>query len=68
MTDRIELLAAINRVRRQFPRQLDVLLVCEAAEQSAVGSQPKVGGFDRTAYMREYMRVRRAGGVVSSSS
>lgn len=60
-----ELLAAIGRLRRTMPRNPDVMMVCEAAEKSAVtvSADGKVKPkFDRNTYQRELMRKRRAEG------
>ena len=48
-------MAVIGRLRRAQPRNDDVLFVCEELEK--VVTKPK---FDRKAYMRQYMRDRRA--------
>jgi hypothetical protein len=59
-----ELLAIIAKVRRAMPRNADVMIVCDAAEQfvvKIVASQLKPR-FDRKTYQRELMRKRRAEG------
>ena len=62
-----ELLATIGRLRRNMPRNGDVLDVCEALEKlltkpatPVVANLPERLGFDRTSYQREYMRRYRA--------
>ena len=64
----VELVQAIARLKRAFPRNADVLAVCEALEGQqapAIGKlvcdPPASETFDRRAYQRDYMRKRRAG-------
>ena len=60
--------ATIGRLRRNMPRNPDVLQLCEFAEALMVRTpeaKPKSkraaeGSFDRRAYQRELMRKRRA--------
>jgi len=59
----VELVQAVARLRRNFPRNADVLLVCEALERGEQPAAPIVltsETFDRRAYQRDYMRKRRA--------
>lgn len=47
-----------------MPRNEDVMLVCDQLEKTIVKIGPNgdlVPKFNKTAYMREYMRKRRAG-------
>jgi hypothetical protein len=57
MTDRSAIFEATARLRRQFPRSEDVLLICAEAERvvNAGRGAPKR---DRAGYMREW-RARK---------
>lgn len=66
-----DLLSIIARVKRSMPRNADVMAVCDALEArlvskpvntvlADVSSAVNNGKQDRKAYMREYMRKRRA--------
>jgi len=59
-----DLVQAIGRLKRAQPRNTDMMLVCERLESLLIRRlpvQPKsAGGFDKTAYMKDYMRRRRA--------
>jgi len=67
VTDRVDLIQAVERLRRSMPRNPDVEMVYQAimsagpiadVEQHAVGIRPKRKR-DRAAYMRAY-RAKRA--------
>lgn len=67
-----DLMKTIARVRRAMPRNADVMEICDALEQrlsTVIFSDDEMhvvnpGGvvtkFDKTAYMRDYMRKKRA--------
>jgi hypothetical protein len=58
----VDIVQAIARLKRAFPRNADVLAVCDALEtrQAAPIVDQAAEGFDRRAYQRDYMRKRRA--------
>lgn len=59
-----ETLQLIARLRRDMPRNADVLAVCTELEKFVTGLVRKLERefkrFDKVAYQRDYMRVRRA--------
>ena|SRR5688572_11108844 len=56
-----ELLRTIAKVRREQPRNVDVMRICSALEELLIQeAELRAAHFDRKAYMREYMRQRRA--------
>lgn len=73
--DDLELTKTIDQVRRAMPRNLAVMTICDELQSRIRGfGQPSAGliagvdeiiaasvaaGFDRKAYMRDYMKKRR---------
>ena len=61
---REDLWQAIARLRRAQPRNPDTMAVCDALEEVLryvrILPMRDKGTFDKKAYMREYMRKRRA--------
>lgn len=65
--DRSELFQLTARLRRAFPRVMDVLSICDEAERLSVpAARPSPAGVsgpkrDRAAYMRSYRARKNAG-------
>lgn len=56
-----ELLRKIAKIRRDQPRNVDVMRLCSALEEFLIqDAEVRAAHFDRKSYMRDYMRKRRA--------